>query len=123
MKRWLLVLCFVGLSTVAHAQVCCDDIASGQSQPGFGFQHSTQPGMIPTPGGGVLFGPITPNAYGPGFNSDATGRPFSFQPQGGSSFPDPTLRVEPNAYGPGMGMDQYGRPVRPTCPPGWAGPC
>lgn len=61
-----------------------------------------------------FLGPITPNAYGPGINSDATGRPFIYQPDfGGSGFPDPTLKVQPNAYGPGVGMDQYGRPVRP----------
>jgi hypothetical protein len=75
--------------------------------------------LIPTPGGRALLGPITPNAYGPGLNSDATGRPFMWAPQfGGSGYPDPTLRVQPNAYGPGIGMDQYGRPVRPACPPG-----
>jgi hypothetical protein len=64
-------------------------------------------------------GPATPNAYGPGIHSDATGRPFMWQPQfGGLGFPDPTLQVQPNAYGLGVGMDQYGRPVRPSCPPG-----
>ena len=81
------------------------------------FQQPQQ--LIPTPGGRALLGPITPNAYGPGLNSDATGRPFIWTPQfGGSGYPDPTLRVQPNAYGPGIGMDQYGRPVRPACPPG-----
>lgn len=71
-----------------------------------------------------LLSPYTPNAYGPGINMDATGRPFMWQPQwGGSGFPDPTLQVKPDAYGLGVGMDQYGRPVRPACPPGWAGPC
>jgi hypothetical protein len=58
--------------------------------------------------------PPTPNAYGAGVNIDATGRPFTYQPDfGGSGNPDPTLKVTPNAYGPGVGMDQYGRPVRP----------
>jgi hypothetical protein len=81
------------------------------------FQQPQQ--LIPTPGGRALLGPITPNAYGPGLNSDATGRSFMWTPQfGGSGDPDPTLRVQPNAYGPGIGMDQYGRPVRPACPPG-----
>lgn len=71
-----------------------------------------------------LLSPYTPNAYGPGLNMDATGRPFMWQPQwGGTGFPDPTLQVRPDAYGLGVGMDQYGRPVRPACPPGWAGPC
>ncbi len=81
------------------------------------FQRSQQ--LIPIPGGRALLGPITPNAYGPGLNSDAAGRPFMWAPQsGGSGYPDPTLRVQPNAYGLGTGMDQYGRPVRPACPPG-----
>ena len=71
-----------------------------------------------------LLSPYKPNAYGPGLNMDATGRPFMWQPQwGGSGFPDPTLEVRPDAYGQGVGMDQYGRPVTPACPPGWAGPC
>lgn len=71
-----------------------------------------------------LLSPYTPNAYGPGLNMDATGRPFMWQPQGGGTgFHDPTLQVKPDAYGLGVGMDQYGRPVRPACPPGWVGPC
>lgn len=71
-----------------------------------------------------LLSPYKPNAYGPGINSDATGRPFTWQPQGaGPQSFDPFLKVQPDAYGPGIGMDQYGRPVRPACPPGWVGPC
>jgi hypothetical protein len=74
--------------------------------------------------GPVFLGPYKPNAYGPGINSDATGRPFIWEPQGsGPKFFDPFLKVKPDVYGPGIGMDQYGRPVRPACPPGWAGPC
>ncbi len=70
--------------------------------------------------GGPFLGPYTPNAYGPGMNADATGRPFVWQPD----FGGPELgQVKPNAYGPGIGMDATGRPVRPACPPGWAGPC
>ena len=61
--------------------------------------------------GSTLLDPITPNAYGPGINSDATGRPFRWQPDYGPS--SPFLDVKPNAYGPGVGMDQFGRPVRP----------
>ena len=63
----------------------------------------------------VLLGPAVPNAYGPGINSDATGRPFEYvvpgQPQ------DPFLQVQPGTLGPGInlrnGTDQYGRPVEP----------
>lgn len=95
-------------------------------------RHSSIPQDAAENAGGVsggflgrgFLGPYTPNAYGPGMNMDATGRPFIWQPQwGGTGFPDPTLQVRPDAYGPGVGMDQYGRPVRPACPPGWAGPC
>lgn len=67
-----------------------------------------------------FLGPYTPNAYGPGMNADATGRPFIWQPNFGGPALGP---ITPNAYGPGVGMDATGRPVRPACPPGWAGPC
>jgi hypothetical protein len=90
-----------------------------QGAPNLGTPDSGQGGLL---GSGFL-GPYTPNAYGPGMNSDATGRPFIWQPDSGFGPPDPFSRVQPNAYGPGVGMDQYGRPVRPSCPPGWAGPC
>lgn len=62
-----------------------------------------------------LMQPFTPNAYGPGLNHDATGRPFYWQPQmpGALSMPDPTLQVNPHHYGFGQAADQYGRPVRP----------
>src|SRR5215469_9013303 len=115
MKRWLLAaVVILATGTVTHAQVCCDVVDSGQQQPHFGFQQSDQPGLIPTPKGGALVEPLTPNASGPGLNSDTTGRLFMLAPQGSTSaFPDPTLQVTPNAYGPGIGMDQYGRPVRP----------
>lgn len=87
-----------------------------------GFRNSGASGQGGVLGGGFL-GPITPNAYGPGMNADATGRPFIWQPDPGFGPADPFSQVQPNAYGPGVGMDQYGRPVRPACPPGWAGPC
>ncbi len=65
--------------------------------------------------GGGFLGPFTPNAYGPGMNADATGRPFLWQPDFGGPAMGP---ITPNAYGPGIGMDGTGRPVRPACPPG-----
>lgn len=65
----------------------------------------------------TFLGPYHPNAYGPGINSDATGRPFVWQPQSGFGSAGPVGNVVPNAYGPGIGMDQYGRPVRAACPP------
>jgi hypothetical protein len=52
------------------------------------------------------------NTLGPGINSDATGRPFTYRDPSGTTNLEPQ-RVQPNAYGPGIGMDQYGRPVRP----------
>jgi len=57
-------------------------------------------------------GGYQPNVYGPGINSDATGRPFRWQPSPGTGPADPLSNVRPNAYGPGIAMDQYGRPVR-----------
>ena len=62
-----------------------------------------------------FLGPYRPNAYGPGINSDATGRPFVWQTDQGST--DPFAKVRPDVLGPGIGMDQYGRPVRAACPP------
>lgn len=66
--------------------------------------------LMQSPDGQIFLGPITPNAYGPDINSDATGKPFTNQPDYGFGG---QLKVKPNAYGPGVGMDQYGRPVRP----------
>ena len=61
-----------------------------------------------------LFEPFEQNAYGPGVNSDATGRPFYWAPQGQEgSRPDPTLQPQVNQYGLGKSADQYGRPIEP----------
>jgi hypothetical protein len=62
-----------------------------------------------------FLGPYRPNAYGPGVNSDATGRPFVWKPDQGPA--DPFAKVRPDVFGPGIGMDQYGRAVRAACPP------
>ena len=102
--------------------------ATNSSSPRQSSPQGTSNSATPDSGQGGLagsgfLGGYTPNAYGPGVNSDATGRPFIWQPDSGFGPPDPFSRVQPNAYGPGVGMDQYGRPVRPACPPGWAGPC
>jgi hypothetical protein len=63
-----------------------------------------------------LLGPPKDNAYGPGLNADATGRPFRYETDTGRP-----LTIEPapkpNAYGLGVDMDQYGRPVRAK--PAW----
>jgi hypothetical protein len=58
--------------------------------------------------------PYQPNAYGPGINSDASGRPFRWETSPGDGPADPLSRVNPDGYGPGRGMDQYGRPVQPV---------
>jgi hypothetical protein len=68
------------------------------------------------PNAGGFLEPYQPNAYGPGINSDATGRPFNWQPLPGYGPADPLSSVRPDAYGPGIGTDQYGRPVRPVAP-------
>ena len=65
---------------------------------------------------GPFLEPYQSSAYGPGINSDATGRPFVWQPSPGNGPPDPSSDVRPDAYGPGVGMDQYGRAVEPACP-------
>lgn len=90
--------------------------------------HDQKPGLHQQPhgqtGNGFLLGPsstylgpIKQDAYGPGINADATGRPFQWQPHGtDQTSPDPTLRVTPNAYGLGVHTDPYGRIVQPVCP-------
>lgn len=60
-----------------------------------------------------FLGPYQSNTYGPGINSDATGRPFMWQPSPGNGPADPLSHVRPDVFGPGIGMDQYGRPVHP----------
>lgn len=76
--------------------------------------------LVPSTQSQGFLGPYIPNAYGPGINSDATGRPFVWQPDFGGPALGP---IRPNVYGPGIGMDGTGRPVRPACPPGWVGHC
>jgi hypothetical protein len=61
--------------------------------------------------------PYQANAFGPGINSDATGRPFVWRPSPGYGPANPLSNVTPNVYGPGTGMDEYGRPVQPACAP------
>jgi hypothetical protein len=80
-------------------------LAYGADESQYGFSVSSD-GMLP---------PARKDAYGPGMDSDATGRPFYWAPKGGPAGvavrPDPTLDVKPDLYGPGTGIDQYGRPV------------
>ncbi len=83
-----------------------------------GLRSGSQDGLRLGPGKTYLE-PIRPNAYGPGINADATGRPFQWQPGGQpQTGPDPTLRVTPNQYGLGVHADQYGRIVQPVYPCG-----
>jgi hypothetical protein len=69
-------------------------------------QQSVAP--IPFKGEAPLLPPITRDAYGPGKQSDSTGRIFEWRANG-QKHTDPLLQVRPNAYGPGVGADQYGR--------------
>jgi hypothetical protein len=69
-----------------------------------------------TQNAGTFLEPYQSNAYGPGINSDATGRPFTWEPSPSNGPADLLSDVRPDAYGPGIGMDQYGRPVGPACP-------
>lgn len=50
------------------------------------------------------------NAYGPGVHSDATGRPFTLQDNGGQKVQSGGVRM--NGYGAGVHVDQFGRAVR-----------
>ena len=61
---------------------------------------------------GALLPPFQNDTYGPGINSDATGRPSTWQTNDGQSVP-PGTKVKPNVYGPGIGQDEFGRPVKP----------
>lgn len=56
--------------------------------------------------------PSKQDAYGPGINSDATGKPFTWQTNDGQTVP-PGGQVKPDGYGLGVGQDQFGRPVKP----------
>lgn len=58
-----------------------------------------------------LLRPYQQNTYGPGVNSDATGRPFKYQTRDGQDL-QPNSRIEPDGYGYGVDMDEYGRPVK-----------
>lgn len=91
--------CFA-LVLLLAASVAC---AAENERYGFGVSSD---GMLP---------PARKNAYGPGVDSDAAGRPFHWAPvdraAGVQRQADPALDVKPDAYGPGTGMDQYGRPV------------
>ena len=61
--------------------------------------------------------PYQPNAYGPGINRDASGRPFVWKTEPSDGPADPLATVRPDAYGPGVGMDQSGRRVSPASLP------
>lgn len=56
--------------------------------------------------------PYGQDKYGPGINSDATGKPFTWQTNDGQTVP-PGGQVKPDGYGLGVGQDQFGRPVKP----------
>jgi len=79
-------------------------LLAGDSEYGFAISSD---GFLP---------PARHEAYGPGLDADASGRPFFWAPKtegpnAPPALPDATLRIRPDAYGPGLGADQYGRPV------------
>lgn len=97
-------------SLAIQPQVDSKKIESSLDANGKEIQLKKESGLLTDPSGETFLNSVTPNAYGPGINSDATGRPFTYQPEFGSG--GGQLKVKPNAYGPGIGLDQYGRPVR-----------
>lgn len=73
--------------------------------------------VYPMPNGQPpLMQPFQPNAFGPGMNQDATGKPFYWSPQGSLNLsqPDPTIQPNINTYGLGQSSDQFGRPIQPN---------
>ena len=99
MRTLLFGVCILGITSFVQAEW-----RDYSGQP----QTQQRRALTPPPQG-----QIKPNAYGPGVNSDATGRPFKWQPQGiPKEHDDPLLKVKPNVFGPGTGIDQYGRPVQ-----------
>lgn len=60
----------------------------------------------------TIMRPSKQDAYGPGINSDATGKPFTWQTNDGQTVPAGG-QVKPDGYGLGVGQDQFGRPVKP----------
>jgi len=111
MKLILLILCLYSLveGDLLGAQGFMEQIPWSQ------LPERQQDGLVLGPDA-IYVGPIKPNAYGPGINADATGRPFQWQPDGmPPTGPDPTLKVTPNKYGLGVHADQYGRIVQPVC--------
>ena len=119
MKRVLFILCLYSLLE--------GDLLGAQGfmeGPGHSLSGGQQDALVLGPNT-IYLGPIKLDAYGPGINADATGRPFQWQPVGPPALgtegmppsgPDPTLRVTPNKYGLGVHADQYGRIVQPVCP-------
>ncbi|MCX6353505.1 MAG: hypothetical protein NTZ78_01215 [Candidatus Aureabacteria bacterium] len=80
--------------------------AMGEDEGNYTF-GVTDDGLLP---------PARRNAYGPGIDSDAAGRPFSWAPkdqphEGSQNVPNPALDIVPDGYGLGVGRDQYGRPM------------
>lgn len=59
----------------------------------------------------TILSPSKQDAYGPGINSDVTGRPYTWETRDGQTVP--ADQVKPDAYGHGVGQDQFGRPVKP----------
>jgi hypothetical protein len=89
-----LVLLFLGSTQLLMAE----------SKNGYGFKNSLkrQESLLP---------PYQQDTYGPGINSDATGKPSTWQTNDGQTV-QPGTKVKPDVYGPGVGQDEYGRSVK-----------
>lgn len=74
---WLVMV----IAAPAGAQGLMDQESGRLYQRPPGGQNIMGNGFVVGPGTTYL-GPIRPNAYGPGINADATGRPFQWQPEG-----------------------------------------
>ena len=103
MKKLMIFLISFALICCSTAMCTAGEKQDTESDRGFSSSWDNQDTYIQ---------PFKKDAYGPGINSDATGRPFEWQTEDGRT--DPLLDVKPNAYGPGIGADQYGRPVKPV---------
>lgn len=81
----------------------CDSQLMAQNKSGFDKSWDQQD---------TFMRPYGQDKYSPGVNSDATGKPFTWQTNDGQAVP-PGGYVQPNGYGLGVGKDQFGRPVKP----------
>jgi hypothetical protein len=113
-KIFIFLISFIFLSFIIHNLLAFDEDEENDfidSELGSETPFNSSWGNHDT-----FISPYDSDAYGPGINSDATGRPFRWETQDGQTLP-PGSEVEPDGYGLGVGKDQFGRPVKPE--PAW----